>query len=150
MTADLRAAFLAASYGTAGERFRLSAGRGPAPPWAGTTWAVVTAWNPGAGAASPAANARASAALLRDVRAAGCLPLMALNGEGEWAEEALLVPGARLRQAADWGAAFGQRAVLWAVGARVALVWLSGARVTRVERFWAVSSGSSGPAAAWP
>lgn len=143
MTPDLRAAFLAASYGTAGERFRLSAGQGPAPSWAwgfpaSAAWAVVTAWNPGARSASPEANARAGAALLTQVRAAGFSSLPALNGEAEWAEEALLVPGVRLRQAAAWGSTFGQRAVLWAVGARVALVWLRGERVTQVERFWAV------------
>jgi hypothetical protein len=86
----------------------------------------------------PEANNRAGAALLTMVRAAGFAPLPALNGEGAWAEEALLVPGPRLRQASAWGSTFRQRAVLWAVGERVALVWLRGAAVTRVERFWAV------------
>lgn len=83
------------------------------------------------------ANARAGAELLAWVRASGLVPLPAHNGEGAWHEEALIVPGARLRQAALWGGTFGQAAVLWGTGARVALVWLDGAgKVERVERFW--------------
>ena len=61
-----------------------------------------------------------------------------MNGEGEWEEQALIVPGATLRQATGWGGEFGQAAVLWGLGARVALVWLGHrGRVVRVERLWA-------------
>lgn len=102
---------------------------------------MVTAWNPGGQPAPAAANAQAQAALLQEVRAAGFRPVPALNGAGGWAEAALLVPGARLRQAASWGAGFGQAAVLWGVGARAALVWLEGGRVASVERRWAVRAG---------
>ncbi|WP_245872860.1 DUF3293 domain-containing protein [Deinococcus planocerae] len=130
-----RAAFLATTYGTPGERFRLSEARGPAPSWARERWAVVTAWNPGGRRARNEDNARAGADLLARVTAAGLSPLPALNGEGEWEEEALIVPGATLRQATDWGREFGQAAVLWGMGARVALVWLSPG--VPVERFWA-------------
>ncbi|EYB67505.1 hypothetical protein DEIPH_ctg040orf0080 [Deinococcus phoenicis] len=149
--ADLRAAFLATTYGTAHERFRLSARRGPAPTWARGDrgrgpWAVVTAWNPGGTLTAPEANARAGAALLARVQASGLVPWPAHNGEGEWREEALLIPGVRLRQAAAWGAAFGQAAVLWAVGARAALVWLDGdGRPSGAERFWAVGEEGTGP-----
>ncbi|GMA16997.1 DUF3293 domain-containing protein [Deinococcus metallilatus] len=138
MKGDLRAAFLGTTYGTAHERFRLSAERGPAPAWARRTWAVVTAWNPGAVQLPHEINAQAEAALLARVRASGLSPLPAHNGEGEWREEALIVPGARLGQAAAWGGTFGQAAVLWGTGARAALVWLDGeGNVSGVERFWA-------------
>lgn len=135
---ELRAAFLGTRYGPAGERGELSVQRGPPPAWACGTWAVVTAWNPGGLPASPADNARAGAALLARVRNAGFDPVPALNGEAGWTEAALLVPRASLRQAAEWGAAFGQAAVLWGAGARAALVWLGGERVTAVDRRWVV------------
>lgn len=134
----MRAAFLGTGYGTPFERARLLEQRGPAPTWAAGTWAIVTAWNPGGARASGAANARAHAALLALVGASGFTPTPAVNGEGEWAEAALLVPGARLGQAAEWGLEFGQAAVLWGVGARAVLVWLDGGRVTAVERRWVV------------
>ncbi|MEF2278127.1 DUF3293 domain-containing protein [Deinococcus sp. YIM 134068] len=135
---EQRAAFLGTTYGTAWERFRLSGERSAAPSWARGRWAVVTAWNPGGARAPDAMNIQAGVGLLAQVRATGLSPLPALNGEGEWEEEALIVPGAWLRQAAEWGGTFGQAAVLWGTGARVALVWLdTGGRVTRMERFWA-------------
>lgn len=135
---ELRAAFLAATYGTPGGRFRLSGERGVSPPWARGRWAVVTAWNPGGQRAADEDNARAGADLLTRVTAAGLCPRPAVNGEGEWEEAALIVPGATLRQVAGWGGEFGQAAVLWGVGARAALVWLGcRGRVARVERFWA-------------
>lgn len=135
--AELRAAFLGTTYGTAQERFRLSEVRGTAPSWARGCWAVVTAWNPGGERARSDASARDGAALLAQVQAAGFSPLHGHNGSGEWREEALIMPGAQLREAAGWGGTFGQAAVLWGTGARVALVWLEGKRVCRVERFWA-------------
>nr|WP_246580461.1 DUF3293 domain-containing protein [Deinococcus aestuarii] len=105
------------------------------PPWARGRWAVVTAWNPGGRRAGNGDNARAGAKLLARVTAAGLSPLPAVNGEGEWEEAALIVPGATLRQTVGWGGEFGQAAVLWGMGARVALVWLSPG--VQVERFWA-------------
>lgn len=42
----------------------------------------------------------------------------------------------RRRQAAAWGADFGQAAVLWGTGRRAALVWLNGEGVVGVERRW--------------
>lgn len=132
----MRAAFLDTTYGPAGERVRLAGERSPAPTWARGEWAIVTAWNPGGRRAPEEANVRAAGDLLTRVRAAGFSPLSAHNGEGEWREEALLVPGARLRQAAAWGADFGQAAVLWGTGRRAALVWLDGQRIVGVERRW--------------
>lgn len=69
-----RAAFLAASYGTPGERFRLSGERGSAPSWARGRWAVVTAWNPGGRRAEDEDNARAGADLHARVVTAGLSP----------------------------------------------------------------------------
>lgn len=137
---EQRAAFLATTYGTPGERFRLSGERGSVPRWARGRWAVVTAWNPGGRRAGDGDNARAGAALRVRVTAAGLSPLPAVNGEGEWEEPALIVPGATLRQAAGWGGEFGQAAVLWGTGARVALVWLD--PPVQVERFWARRVGA--------
>ena len=138
MKDELRAAFLGATYGTARERFQLSPTRGVPPSWARGTWATVTAWNPGARQLSAEANVRAGAALLAEVQASGFSPLPAHNGAGTWREEALIIPGAQLRQAANWGSAYGQAAVLWGTGARVALVWLDRAgKVCGVERRWA-------------
>lgn len=61
--------------------------------------------------------------------------LSGVNGEGEWAELSVILPGFRLRRAAELGRTFGQAAVLYGVGRRVALVWLEGDGL-RVERFW--------------
>ncbi|GAA5511496.1 hypothetical protein Dcar01_00206 [Deinococcus carri] len=148
MSAGLRAAFLGTTYGTAQERFRLKERRRPAPSWARGPWAIVTAWNPGAARALQATNAQDAADLLARVRAGGFSPLPAHNGEGQWREEALLIPGAQLSQAVAWGNDFGQAAVLWGTGARVALVWLDGAgKVAGLERFWAgrvVGAGADG------
>lgn len=141
MNEGVRAAFLGTSYGPVGERGHLSPTPGSPPRWARGTWAIVTAWNPGAERASPLANARAQADLLALVQGSGFAPTPAVNGEGDWAEAALLVYGARLRQAAAWGLHFGQAAVLWGVGARAALVWLDGGGVTGVERRWMAGRG---------
>ncbi|QLG10916.1 DUF3293 domain-containing protein [Deinococcus sp. D7000] len=134
MDGALRAAFLSASYGTRGERFRLAAeSSATAPPWAAGTWAIVTAWNPGGELQSEAANMRAERELLALI---GSRPhLIGVNGEGEWAEPSVLLPGFRLRQSAELGRTFGQAAVLYGVGRRVALVWLE-VDGLRVERFW--------------
>ncbi|MBB5374687.1 hypothetical protein HNQ07_000131 [Deinococcus metalli] len=59
-----------------------------------------------------------------------------VNGEGEWAEDALLLPAARLRDAVALGRRFGQAAALFGVGSRAALVWLD--RDVGVTRAWAV------------
>ncbi|WP_034384912.1 DUF3293 domain-containing protein [Deinococcus sp. YIM 77859] len=143
---ELRAAFHAATYGTAHERFRLATQRGKAPSWARGTWAVVTAWNPGGQPASDQANTRAAAELLARIQAEGFSPLPAHNGEGMWREEALLIPTARLHQAVAWGAAWGQAAVLWGIGARTALVWLDDqGKVCGVERFWATQQAQGTP-----
>lgn len=138
MREELRSAFLSTGYGPAGERGHLSPTPGFPPRWARGAWAIVTAWNPGGARAADLANARAQADLLGLVQGSGLKLTPAVNGEGDWAEAALLIHGARLRQAADWGLHFGQAAVLWGVGARAALVWLDGGKVTGVERRWVV------------
>lgn len=143
---DLRAAFLATTYGTEQERAYLSPTPGPAPGWASGSWAIVTAWNPGGRPAGAEANGRAAAALLARVKAEGFVPRPAHNGEGEWREEALLVPGARLNHAVRWGAASRQAAVLWGTGRRAVLVWLDEAgRVDAAERWWVVRREGSAP-----
>lgn len=63
-----------------------------------------------------------------------------VNGAALWAEDALLLPGARLREAAVLGRQFGQAAALWGTGRRVALVWI-GPEAVSVERCWAVPAG---------
>lgn len=133
MTAQ-RAAFLSASYGTQGERFRLvSEPSAAAPSWAAGTWAIVTAWNPGGQSHPRSDNLRAGRELLALIASRPQLP--GVNGEGEWAEPSVILPGLGLRPAAQRGRHFGQAAVLWGVGRRVALVWLEADSV-RIERFW--------------
>ena len=131
----LRPAFLTTAYGPVGRRIRLVERPAalPLPAWLEGRWAIVTAWNPRGQAHSPALNREAQFRLLAAVRAAGLSPLAALNGAGEWAEDSLLIPGATLAQARDWGRHFGQLAVLYGVGRRAALVGAGG----RVERHWA-------------
>ncbi|GAA0511798.1 DUF3293 domain-containing protein [Deinococcus depolymerans] len=133
----LRAAFLAARYGTAGSGAFLDRerGGGPAPDWAGRGWGVVTAWNPAGQPRGRAANEAAQ----RRLRAASRWAFReGVNGEGEWQEPSLILGGVRLRDVVALGVAFGQAAVLWGAGQRVALVWLpaSGVEAARVERWW--------------
>ncbi|CAM3636315.1 DUF3293 domain-containing protein [Deinococcus saxicola] len=131
---EQRAAFLSASYGTPGERFHLvSEPSAAAPSWAAGMWAIVTAWNPDGQQQLRADNLRAECELLALIVSRPHLP--GVNGEGEWAEPSVVLPGFRLRQAAELGRRFNQAAVLFGVGQRVALVWLETDGV-RVERFW--------------
>ncbi|SEJ21618.1 Protein of unknown function [Deinococcus reticulitermitis] len=133
----LRQAFLTTAYGPPGARMRLCPERSRPPSWAdrGQSWAIVTAWNPGACRAEHRANLHAHARLLTQVLAARLSPVAARNGTGEWTEEGLLIPGASLKQTLAWTRSFGQEAALWGVGARAALVWRTG----RIERGWAVA-----------
>lgn len=64
--------------------------------------------------------------------------MRAINGEGDWQEDALLLLDLSLLQAAQLGREFGQAAVLFGAGSRAALVWC-GSDPVRVERFWAVA-----------
>ncbi len=130
----LRAAFLAATYGTGEERFHLAAHPSTSTlSWAAGPWAIVTAWNPGGQCQAAADNRRAERKLLALI--ASRPYLCAVNGEGEWAEPSVILPGLYLRPAVDLGRRFGQAALLFGMGRRVALVWLTRDGV-RVERFW--------------
>lgn len=142
-SATLRRAFLSSSYGLPGERFWL----GPTPAarwlsWAppGRRWAVVTAWNPGGGAATAGQNSHAQQALRQ--RCPGAV-LDGVNGEGSWAEASLILLDVPLSVAIDLGRNFGQAAVLSGSGRRVALVWLDAQQV-RMERYWVTSSPAPG------
>ncbi len=131
---EQRAAFLSASYGAQGERFRLNSEPSAAAlSWASGTWAIVTAWNPDGQHQPEADNLRVGRELLALI--ASRLHFLGVNGEGEWAEPSVILPGLTLRQAAELGRRFGQAAVLFGAGQRVALVWLESDRM-RVERFW--------------
>jgi hypothetical protein len=158
----LREAFLGSSYGPAWHRFHLGTEpqNRPAhdfpeesgPDWAIglRSWVIVTAWNPRGQPQGALENAEAHQRLLARVSRAGLVPTLALNGDGQWRETALILPGASLRDGIRLGREFAQAAVLYGVGRRVALVWLtvdrrkvdrggvdrrSGERC-RVERYW--------------
>ncbi|WP_064014505.1 DUF3293 domain-containing protein [Deinococcus puniceus] len=158
----LRAAFLGTTYGPVWHRFHLGTElqRRPedepseelGPEWAIglRSWVIVTAWNPRGQPQSQVDNADAHQRLLARVSRAGLVPTLALNGDGQWRETALILPGASLRDGIRLGREFAQAAVLYGVGRRVALVWLtvdrrkvdrggvdrrSGERC-RVERYW--------------
>lgn len=141
MTAGQRRAFLSACYGTARTRFGLAHERGgPRPFWAanGEPWAIVTAFNPGGRQSDPADNGRRQRALHAQLADSGHRLIRGVNGAGRWAEPSLIVLGAPLREALDWGRAWEQLAIVWGCGARAALVWcaLPGAPVC--ERRWLV------------
>lgn len=140
--AELRAAFLGTSYGTQRERFGLRDGpTGATPPsWAagGETWAIVTAWNPEARQRDRAGNEADQRRLEARVLQSGRTFLRGVNGEGEWAEDSLIVPGASWEQARDWATDFGQAAALWGEGARAALVWPGTERLAPEDRCWTV------------
>lgn len=162
----LRAAYLGATYGPVWHRFSLdtqlenprSDSLDSLPDWAAgvRSWVIVTAWNPRGQPQSEWENAEAHQRLLARVGRAGLVPTLALNGDGQWRETALILPGASLRDGIRLGREFAQVAVLYGVGRRVALVWLSvdrrkvnrggvdrrrGERC-RVERYWVREAGS--------
>lgn len=136
--AELRAAFMNATYGPNGERFCLGdVDVGWTPSWAAghRTWAIVTAWNPHGVVQPEEHNAAAARLLLRSVMAS--VPVV--NGEGKWAEEGILVSGVRVQGAASLGVQFGQAVVVFGVGRRAALVWLDSAAGTGVAGDGALS-----------
>ncbi len=132
----LRSAFTGAEYGLTDERFRLSDTRGTPPSWAGAglAWTTVTAWNPEGRMCSRPVNQQRQATLRASIMQRGLPFLEGVNGSGEWQEDTLIVLGARLNDAVNWGQQAGQAAVLYGLGARAALVWLN---PLKVERFWA-------------
>ncbi|MDB5046163.1 MAG: hypothetical protein JWQ08_2213 [Deinococcus sp.] len=153
-----REGFLGATYGPVWQRFRLSPDLNRAeahefsPDWAADvrSWVIVTAWNPGGQYQAEWINAEAHQRLLQRVSRAGVTPLLSFNGEQEWRETALILPGASLRDGIRLGREFAQAAVLYGVGRRAALVWLGTdrrkvdrggverrrAERCRVERYW--------------
>ena len=154
MPDQLRRAFLATSYGTPGERFRLTvqAGR-PCRLFApGEHWAMLTAHNQHGVRQEPEHNERQQRRLADrlSARFPGLVCQEAVNGEGEWAEASLLVRGLTLGQARDFGNQFAQAAVLWGSGQRAALVWCGPEDSSdqtgfssRVERFWVCAADTS-------
>ncbi|MFB9992563.1 DUF3293 domain-containing protein [Deinococcus oregonensis] len=158
----LRAAFLGTTYGPVWHRFRLGTElqsrpeeehvEESGPDWAVgvRSWVIITAWNPRGQPQAEWDNAEAHQRLLARVSRAGLVPILALNGNGQWRETALILPGASLRDGIRLGREFAQAAVLYGIGRRGALVWLSidrrkvdrggverrhGERC-RVERYW--------------
>ena len=133
-SAALRQAFLSTTYGPAQERWRHGSVPNPdAPSWAAEAdcWAILTAWNPAGQPHPQAFNAAAQRELQMALR--GWPLIHGVNGEGEWIEASLIVPGLRLGEALALGRRFGQAALLWGCGSRTALVWC---QPLTVERFW--------------
>ena len=132
---ELRAAFLATSYGTATERFLLSERRQKTAHFplfrSGERWAILTAWNPGAKWLPLTQNEVRQAELQQAL--AGKRWYAGVNGEGAWAEPSLIVNGLPPQRALQLGRDFGQVAVLWGCGQRAALVWCASGSV---ERHW--------------
>ena len=144
MTEQLRTAFLAASYGTPGERFRLTVyPGGPRRLFApGERWAILTAHNRQGVRQDAGQNERQQRLLELDLSKLGLSGFdcrRAVNGEGEWAEASVLARAITLRQALELGRRHGQAAVLWGSGQRAALVWCGPGPPgppARAERFW--------------
>lgn len=125
---QFRSAFLATSYGTAQDRFRLSVVPGaPCPLFGdGSQWAILTAHNPDGMQQTAALNDEAQRRL--ELRLGGYRTLDGVNGEGEWAEASFIVYGLPLHDALSLGLEFGQVAVLHGAGQRVDLVWCDSGR----------------------
>lgn len=140
---QFRPAFLATSYGTAQNRFRLSATPGvPCPLFGeGVPWAILTAHNPRGVQQAAALNAGAQRRL--EARLGGRPWLAGVNGEGEWAEASVIVPGLPLAEALRLGREFGQVAVLHGVGQEATLVWCGSGRAEafRVSGFFGRDAG---------
>ena len=136
---NFRAAFLAASYGTSGERFYLTPVYGAPSPFftAAGRWAVLTAYNPGGRQRARQPNESAQRKLEERLAGFPCLP--GINGEGAWTEASVIVSGLTLRSALRLGREFAQVAVLHGSGRRAALVWCTSGQV---ERFWVCASDS--------
>jgi len=130
---ELRSAFLATSYGTTHDRFRLKSEPGaPCPLFEdGAPWAILTAHNPDAVQQAATLNDEAQQRLM--ARLGGDRTLTGVNGEGEWAEASVIVFGMSLSEALRLGREFGQVAVLHGVGQRVDLVWCASGQA---EPFW--------------
>ncbi len=160
MTEQLRTAFLAASYGTPDERFRLTAHPGrPCRLFApGEHWAILTAHNRHGVRQDAGQNERQQRLLeldllerdLSKLGLCGFACQAAVNGEGEWADASVLVRAITLRQALELGRRHGQAAVLWGSGQRAALVWCGppggpGQPGTppQMERFWVCPGGET-------
>ena len=146
---QLRAAFLATSYGTSEHRFRLAARlcRPCRLFVAGERWAILTAHNQHGTRQDSVQNERQQRLLKQSL--SGFVCQAAVNGEGEWTEASLLVRGITLRQALELGQRHGQAAVLWGSGQRAALVWCNPPPgpdqlgPSQIERLWAQSSGGN-------
>lgn len=151
-TERLRTAFLAAGYGTPGERFRLAAhpGRPCRLFGPGERWAILTAHNRHGVRQDSGQNDRQQRLLERGLSKldlSGSVCQAAVNGEGEWAEASVLARAITLRQALELGRRHGQAAVLWGIGQRAALVWCwppsapgPSGLPARAERFWVCPS----------
>lgn len=90
-----------------------------------STWAFLTAWNPGGELRPAEENRQRQAQLQEAIKGAG---LAFYPGVGEldgWTEDSLLVLGPSLTQAFGWASTFGQAAFLWGeVDQPARLEWL--------------------------
>jgi len=91
-----------------------------------TTWAYITAFNPGSVLGSDDENARRHHALEEAIRQLGCsmFPGEGIGDDGAWPpERSLLVLGIDRAAAVQLGQRFGQRAIVWGeLGGLAALV----------------------------
>ncbi len=110
--------------GTAAVRFRIEGPKGPPPQFPASTFAVITAWNPGGvQRANPKLNERAQAKLAAHLDARMVERWPATNAPGSrWREESFAVLGLDLDEAWRLGEAFGQLAIYYIDRGRPLLV----------------------------
>ncbi|MFC4452970.1 DUF3293 domain-containing protein [Deinococcus sonorensis] len=127
MDEELRQAFLDTTYGTLEVRLKLKAEPDPQLAWPptlpGQRWAILTAWNPDGTQKAAEVNDGQQQRLTDRLHRDGWPTLPGHNGEGEWLEPTVIVPGLPLWRAVQLGRQFRQAAVLWGMGRRAALVW---------------------------
>jgi hypothetical protein len=121
--------------GTAPVRFRIEGRTGPPPSFPASTFAIITAWNPG-GEPRPneRANRRANERLAAHLDARLVERWPATNAPGSrFCEESFAVLGLDLDEAWRLGEAFGQRAIYYIDRGRPLLVARRRGRVVAWE-----------------
>lgn len=78
-----------------------------------STWAFLTAWNPGGDLLPAGENRLRQTQLQERIQDAGLAFYPGVGELDDWSEESLLILGPSLTQVHDWASTFGQAAFVW-------------------------------------